>query len=118
MTKELAGKIAFVTGSGRGLGRAMAERLAELGADVAIHDISWTAPAKFGEAPDLGAVAKAIARHGGKTAAVIGNIGDKAAVARMKEDIEAIAPAATSAHRAASRSRTTRSAFRSRISGR
>jgi 2-hydroxycyclohexanecarboxyl-CoA dehydrogenase len=89
MTKELTGKIAFVTGSGRGLGRAMAERLAELGADVAIHDISWTAPAKFGEAPDLGAVAKAIARHGGKTAAVIGNIGDKAAVARMKEEIEA-----------------------------
>ena len=39
MTKELSGKIAFVTGSGRGLGRAMAERLAELGADVAIHDI-------------------------------------------------------------------------------
>jgi len=38
MTKELAGKIAFLTGSGRGLGRAMAERLAELGADVAIHD--------------------------------------------------------------------------------
>src|ERR1700691_5454699 len=89
MTKELTGKIAFVTGSRRGLARAMAERLAELGADVAIHDRSLTAPAKFGEAPDLGAVAKAIARHGGKTAAVIGNIGDKAAVARMKEEIEA-----------------------------
>ncbi len=42
MTKEFAGKIAFVTGSGRGLGRVMAERLAELGADVAIHDLSWT----------------------------------------------------------------------------
>ena len=53
MTKELAGKIAFVTGSGRGLGRAMAERLAELGADVAIHDLSRTEPAKYGEAPDL-----------------------------------------------------------------
>ncbi|HET9067106.1 MAG TPA: SDR family NAD(P)-dependent oxidoreductase, partial [Amaricoccus sp.] len=35
---ELSGKTAFVTGSGRGLGRAMAERLAELGADVAVHD--------------------------------------------------------------------------------
>src|ERR1700734_2842851 len=89
MTKELAGKIAFVTGSGRGLGRVMAERLAELGADVAIHDISWTAPAKYGEAADLDAVAKVLARHGGKVAAVSGNIGDKAAVAKMKEEIEA-----------------------------
>ena len=88
MTKELAGKIAFVTGSGRGLGRAMAERLAELGADVAIHDLSRTEPAKYGEAPDLEAVAKQIARHGGRVAAVTGNIGDKAAVAKMKQDIE------------------------------
>ena len=84
MTKELAGKIAFVTGSGRGLGRVMAERLAELGADVAIHDISWTAPAKYGEAADLDAVAKVLGRHGGRVAAVSGNIGDKAAVAKMK----------------------------------
>ena len=50
MTKELSGKIAFVTGSGRGLGRVMADRLAELGADVAIHDLNRTAPAKYGEA--------------------------------------------------------------------
>jgi len=88
VTKELSGKIAFVTGSGRGLGRVMAERLAELGADVAIHDISWTAPAKYGEAPDLDAVAKEIARHGGRVVAVSGNIGDKSAVAAMKAEIE------------------------------
>ncbi len=89
MTKELAGKIAFVTGSGRGLGRVMADRLAELGADVAIHDLTWTAPAKYGEAADLDAVAKVIARHGGRVMGVSGNIGDKAAVAKMKEEIEA-----------------------------
>jgi 3-oxoacyl-[acyl-carrier protein] reductase len=88
MTKELAGKIAFVSGSGRGLGRVMAERLAELGADVAIHDLSWTAPAKYGEAADLGAVAKELARHGGRVASVTGNIGDKPAVAEMKSQIE------------------------------
>jgi 2-hydroxycyclohexanecarboxyl-CoA dehydrogenase len=89
MTRELSGKTAFVTGSGRGLGRTMAERLAELGADVAIHDIEWTAPAKFGEAADLGQVAKELGQHGTRVAAVVGNIGDKAAVARMKEEIEA-----------------------------
>ena len=43
MDRELSGKIAFVTGSGRGLGQVMAERLAELGADVAIHDLDWDA---------------------------------------------------------------------------
>ena len=87
MSKELTGTTAFVTGSGRGLGRVMAERLAELGADVAIHDIDWTAPAKYGEAPDLGAVAKEMEKYGTRTVAVTGNIGDPAAVAKMKADI-------------------------------
>ena len=51
MTKELAGKIAFVTGSGRGLGRVMAERLAELGADVAIHDFPGPRPQSTARRP-------------------------------------------------------------------
>ena len=84
---ELKGKIAFVTGSGRGLGRVMADRLAELGADVAVHDMDWTAPAKYGEFPDLGAVVKEIERRGVRSAGVTGNIGDPAAVMRMKAEI-------------------------------
>jgi len=39
MTEPLEGKIALVTGSGRGLGRAHAVTLAERGADVIVHDI-------------------------------------------------------------------------------
>ncbi len=35
---ELSGKVAFVSGSGRGLGRTAAELIAERGADIAIHD--------------------------------------------------------------------------------
>jgi NAD(P)-dependent dehydrogenase (short-subunit alcohol dehydrogenase family) len=89
MTKELTGKIVFVTGSGRGLGRTMAERLAELGADVAIHDLDWTAPAKYRESENLGAVAAQIEKYGVRTTTVTGNIGDQAAVAAMKRDIEA-----------------------------
>jgi len=89
MSKELGGATAFVTGSGRGVGRAIAERLAELGAEVAIHDLDWTAPAKYGEAPDLGAVAQSMERFGTRTCAVTGNIGDQAAVRRMAGEIEA-----------------------------
>ena len=87
MTKDLSGKIAFVTGSGRGLGRTMAERLAALGADVAIHDIDPEAPAKYGEAADLGEVCNQMSHYGTRVMAVTGNIGDPAAVKLMKEQI-------------------------------
>ena len=89
MTKELSGKLAFVTGSGRGLGHAIARRLAELGADLAIHDLAWDATAKYGEAPNLGEVAKQLQELGARTVCVTGNIGDQAAVAKMRADIEA-----------------------------
>jgi NAD(P)-dependent dehydrogenase (short-subunit alcohol dehydrogenase family) len=88
MSGELKGKIAFVTGSGRGIGHAIAMRLAELGADVAIHDISWDAAAKYGEFANLGEAAKKIEQFGGRTCTVLGNIGDPAAVAKIKAEIQ------------------------------
>ncbi len=89
MTRELDGKIAFVTGSGRGLGRVMAQRLAELGADVAIHDMDVNQPAKYGEFDNLGQVVARISQHGTRVTSVLGNIGDRVAVAAMKTHIEA-----------------------------
>ena len=88
MAGELSGKVAFVTGSGRGLGNTMALRLAELGADVAVHDLSWEATAKYGEAANLGVVAAQFGKLGVRTAAVTGNIGDPLAVSAMRETIE------------------------------
>src|SRR5262249_38898477 len=67
MDKQLAGKVAFVTGSGRGLGRAINEALARRGADVVIHGSSDDSPARYGEAPNLASVAAAIAALGVKT---------------------------------------------------
>jgi 2-hydroxycyclohexanecarboxyl-CoA dehydrogenase len=88
MEQELKGKIAFVTGSGRGLGSFMAKRLAEMGADVVVHDLSWDETAKYGEAQNLGEMVKQIEALGVRSMGVTGNIGDRAAIARMKADIE------------------------------
>jgi 2-hydroxycyclohexanecarboxyl-CoA dehydrogenase len=86
--RQLEGKVAFVTGSGRGLGRAMADKLAALGADVAIHDRDAGEPGKYGEAGGIEEVAREIGRHGGRVASVLGNIGDPDAVAEMARTIE------------------------------
>jgi NAD(P)-dependent dehydrogenase (short-subunit alcohol dehydrogenase family) len=88
MTQELAGKIAFVTGSGRGLGSFMAKRLAEMGAHVAVHDLSPTETAKYGESSTLEEMVRAIEAYGVKSVGVTGNIGDRDAVARMRQKIE------------------------------
>jgi len=47
--RNLMGKVAVVTGAGRGLGRAYALRLASLGADVVINDIRLDAAQEFDE---------------------------------------------------------------------
>jgi len=60
-----AGKVAIITGSGRGVGRAAAEMFAEQGAKVVINDLD--------EAPAAEAVA-AIRAKGGEAIAVVGNV--------------------------------------------
>ena len=40
MAKRLAGKVAIVTGAGRGIGKVLALALAEAGCDVSIIDIN------------------------------------------------------------------------------
>ncbi|MFE6077217.1 SDR family oxidoreductase [Paenibacillus sp. NPDC057886] len=71
--KKLTGKVAIVTGSSRGIGRAIAEQLAELGADVVIN---------YASSPDKAEQVADIARQKGVRAITI-----QADLAR-KEDVE------------------------------
>src|SRR5438067_13005175 len=86
---SLSGHVALVTGSGRGLGHAIAARLAELGADVAVHDQHDRAPAEFGEFADLAASLTDVARRGTRTCAAAADIGDESAVTAMARQVEA-----------------------------
>lgn len=88
MEKELSGKVAFVSGSGRGLGNYAAKKLAHMGADVVVHDLSLTETGKYGEASSLDEVVKSVEALGVRAMGVTGNIGDRAAVAKMREEIE------------------------------
>jgi len=86
---DLHGQVALVTGSGRGLGRRIAERLIARGAEVAIHDIDEAAPTQYGEGASLSAVAEALGRSGKRTIGVTGDVTDEAAVTRIAAEVEA-----------------------------
>ncbi|WP_336963122.1 SDR family NAD(P)-dependent oxidoreductase [Sphingobium aquiterrae] len=85
----LDGAVALVTGSGRGLGHMIAEKLVGLGASVAVHDISEEAPAQYGESASLSEVAERLARDRARAMGVTGDITDEAAVSRMVGQVEA-----------------------------
>ena len=88
MSKRLADKVAWVTGSSRGIGRAVAAHLAELGADVAIHGTTPTSTRAFNEAESLDAVAEQIANESGANVfAVHGDLTDPSVV---KNHVDAI----------------------------
>ena len=74
MTNELAGSVAIVTGSGRGIGRAIAMGLAEAGAAVAL-----TARSRA----EIEETASHIEAAGGRALAVAGDVTDHADVRRV-----------------------------------
>ena len=79
---RLENKVAWVTGSSRGIGRVIAGHLASLGAKVAVHGTTPTSTRQLGEAESLDAVANEIATaHGTDVIAVHGDLTDVDSVA-------------------------------------
>lgn len=78
MTKQLAGKIALVTGGGRGIGAAIAKALADEGADVALSYSSSAeaAEAAVAEIQAMGVRARAFRADQSKTEEATGLIED------------------------------------------
>ncbi len=77
--KELEGKVSLVTGGSRGLGRAIALKLADLGSKVAINYVS-----NDEEAANVG---KAIESRGGEALLVKADVADSKAVKNMTRDV-------------------------------
>ena len=75
----LRGKVALVTGSGRGMGRAHAVILAQHGADVVVHDV----------VPDRVAESAGIVRqHGNRVLEGVADVADPAAMEQLVKRIE------------------------------
>lgn len=86
---ELAGKVALVTGSSRGLGRHYALQLAEHGADVAIHDVNAQAAARFGEAESGESVADEIRALGRRSGFFTADLTDADQTEKLIADVVA-----------------------------
>jgi 3-oxoacyl-[acyl-carrier protein] reductase len=86
--KHLAGKTAWVTGSGRGIGKEIAAHLARCGANIIVHGSTPGSPRAFKEGESLLAVAETIARETGvETLHVYGDLTDPSVVKDLTSQI-------------------------------
>jgi 3-oxoacyl-[acyl-carrier protein] reductase len=89
---DLSGRVAWVTGAGRGVGAEIARTLARAGAAVAVNDL-------FAERAQH--VAAEIRAVGGRAQAAVGDVTDEAQIGRLADEITgALGPADVLVHNA------------------
>jgi len=76
---ELAGKVAVVTGAGRGIGRAIALELAARGADIALNDL---------REGDISLVANEVEALGRAALVCVADVSDRSACERMFAQVD------------------------------
>jgi NAD(P)-dependent dehydrogenase (short-subunit alcohol dehydrogenase family) len=82
---RLDGKVALVTGSGRGIGRAVAMLMAEEGAAVVVNDLGASLDGSGQDTGPAATVVNEIKAAGGRAAANTESVSDYAAAGRMVE---------------------------------
>jgi 3-oxoacyl-[acyl-carrier protein] reductase len=75
---KLEGKVAIVTGAAQGIGRAIAENLAQAGADIAVVDLNVTGAHE---------TAAGVKRHGRRAIAIKANVAEWTDVKAMVEQV-------------------------------
>ena len=80
---RLEGKVAIVTGAGRGIGRGEALALAGEGAAVVVNDLGGSTAGEGSDAAPAQQVADEITAAGGRAVANFGNVGDFEAAGAM-----------------------------------
>jgi len=87
LPQKLKGKVALVTGSARGLGRAYALRLARLGADVVVNDINLEANKQYDEelTPGCGTVVDEIRMLDRRALGIVADVTSESEVRAMVE---------------------------------
>ncbi|HUE75398.1 MAG TPA: SDR family oxidoreductase [Chloroflexota bacterium] len=87
---DLSKKVAWVTGSSRGIGRVIASHLASLGCSVVVHGTTPTSTRAFDEADSLESVARTIGdEFGVEVLPVHGDLTDDGAVQRIAGEVRA-----------------------------